>query len=173
MASWNRVKPSRLGLSFAQVSSVTNTISQLDSLDSLWLTNGSHTYFLIIVIICFLFYQDIVVFPFPDRPGHFEAMVPMVLNDEWDTPYQLLTLVGELTSPRLWFDPLAIVLTPVPLDTAVSAEFQVMASNYTRYEMNDKPCCTFKHTCIFKPLDKIHVVMRTINWAFPSFFLFL
>ena len=58
--------------------------------------------------------------------------LPLVINDEWDKPYQYLTLVGELKSPKLWFDPLAIVLTPVPLDTDISAEFHVMAANYTR-----------------------------------------
>ncbi|CAH1800026.1 unnamed protein product [Owenia fusiformis] len=76
--------------------------------------------------------QSIGVLFHPKEPGHYEAKIPVVLNDEFHKPYQFLKLVGELKAPRIWFDPLAIVMTPVPLDTEVSVKFHLMAANYEK-----------------------------------------
>ena len=54
------------------------------------------------------------------------------VGNEFDKPYMYITLVGILKSPRLWFDPMAIVLTPVPLETEMTANFQILAANYSR-----------------------------------------
>ena len=54
----------------------------------------------------------------------------MVLNDNYEKPYQYLQVVAELKAPKLWFDPLGIVLTPVPLATEVSSEFTLFASQF-------------------------------------------
>ena len=69
---------------------------------------------------------------FSVRPGFYNVSVPIVLDDEFDTPYQYISLSGELQAQRMWFDPLAVVLTPVPLDTEISADFQIMAANYDK-----------------------------------------
>ena len=66
------------------------------------------------------------------RPGFYNVSVPVVVDDEFDKPYQYITLSGELQAPRMWFDPLAVVLTPVPLDTEISTEFQILAANYDK-----------------------------------------
>ena len=66
------------------------------------------------------------------RPGFYESTLPIVLDDDFERPYQYLKLTAEYHCPRLSFDPLAIVLTPVPLDTEVSAEFQILASGYRK-----------------------------------------
>ena len=65
-----------------------------------------------------------------DKPGHYEVSLPIVLNDDYETPYQYISLSGELKCPHVWFDPLAIVLTPVPLDMEISADFLIMATDY-------------------------------------------
>ena len=66
------------------------------------------------------------------QPGRYEVSVPIVLDDQFDKPYQYLTLTGLLKAPTLWFDPLAIVLTPVPLDTEVCADFKIHAADYSK-----------------------------------------
>ena len=67
------------------------------------------------------------------KPGKYKSSVPVVLNDDFEHPYVYFSMSGELQAARLWFDPLAIVLTPVPIDTEVVQEFQILASNYTKY----------------------------------------
>lgn len=66
----------------------------------------------------------------PDKPGHFEVMVPLLLDDDHEKPYQWIQLVGELKAPRMWFDPPSIVLTPLPLDMNVTSEFTAIAAHY-------------------------------------------
>ena len=56
----------------------------------------------------------------------------MILNGNYEHPYAHMTLSGELQAARLWFDPLAVVLTPVPLETETVQEFHILASNYTK-----------------------------------------
>ncbi len=68
-----------------------------------------------------------------DRPGQYEVTVPIILNEQFEKPYMFLTLLAELKHARLWFDPMAIVLTPVPLQTEVVVEFQILAANYTKW----------------------------------------
>ncbi|XP_077977423.1 cilia- and flagella-associated protein 47-like [Glandiceps talaboti] len=68
----------------------------------------------------------------PEAPGCYETKVPIILDDEQDKIYRYLHLIGELKAPRLRFDPLAIVLTPVPLCTEVSADFTVHASGFRK-----------------------------------------
>jgi hypothetical protein len=50
----------------------------------------------------------------------------------YSNPYVYLELTGHLKAPKIWFDPLAIVLTPVPLCTTVSTEFSILTANYNR-----------------------------------------
>lgn len=59
-------------------------------------------------------------------------MIPIYINDIEDKPYQYLQVIGEMKAPKVWFDPLAIVMTPVPLLTEVTTEFTVLASQYTK-----------------------------------------
>ncbi|XP_078698604.1 cilia- and flagella-associated protein 47-like isoform X8 [Branchiostoma floridae x Branchiostoma belcheri] len=68
----------------------------------------------------------------PNCPGQFYAKVPIILNGKRELPYQYLQLRGNMRSPRVTFDPLQVVLMPVPLATEVSAEFSIVASAYTK-----------------------------------------
>lgn len=65
-----------------------------------------------------------------EEPGRYEVLLPVILNDDYEKPYQYLQVVAELKAPKLWFDPLAIVLTPVPLVTDVSSEFTLFAAQF-------------------------------------------
>ena len=76
--------------------------------------------------------QSLGVIFCPNKPGHYEASIPIVLDDDFEHPYQYLKIEGELKTARVWFDPLAIVLTPVPLETEIGTEFQILAANYTK-----------------------------------------
>ncbi|XP_052708553.1 cilia and flagella-associated protein 47-like isoform X1 [Crassostrea angulata] len=76
--------------------------------------------------------QQISVIFCPKKPGKHECVIPIYINDDTQKPYQYLQVVGEMKSPRIWFDPLAIVMTPVPLLTEVCTEFTVLASQYTK-----------------------------------------
>ncbi|XP_071134806.1 cilia- and flagella-associated protein 47-like isoform X3 [Mytilus edulis] len=73
--------------------------------------------------------QGVSIIFCPKEPGVHEILVPVLVNDE-EKPYQYIQIYAEMKSPRLWFDPLAIVLTPVPLLTEVSSEFTVLAAQY-------------------------------------------
>ncbi|KAL8606797.1 hypothetical protein ACOMHN_049626 [Nucella lapillus] len=66
----------------------------------------------------------------PKEAGVYEAVVPVVIHEQWDKPYQMLHIVGELQEPQLGFDPPGICLTPVPLLTDVHCEFSILASQY-------------------------------------------
>ncbi|XP_013416633.1 cilia- and flagella-associated protein 47 isoform X1 [Lingula anatina] len=80
--------------------------------------------------------QSLGVLFCPNKAGKYEIQVPIIINDE-EKPYSFLELSGELKSPRVWFDPLALVLTPVPLTTDVSAEFKIFATDYNRKTVLD------------------------------------
>ena len=67
------------------------------------------------------------------RPGLFVAHVPVLLNGNRDSPYRTLTLKGELLAPNITFDPECLRLTPVPLGTQVSVNFNIIARGYRRY----------------------------------------
>lgn len=68
----------------------------------------------------------------PEKSGIYEVSLPVVLNDDFEHPYQHITLKGELKSPQLWFDPLALILTPVPLQMDIATEFRILAANYAK-----------------------------------------
>ncbi len=65
-------------------------------------------------------------------PGKYEAKVPVIINDDYNNPYVYITMVGELKAPRVWFDPLALVMTPVPLDTEITMDFQILCADYAK-----------------------------------------
>ncbi|XP_052808119.1 cilia- and flagella-associated protein 47-like isoform X2 [Mya arenaria] len=75
--------------------------------------------------------QQVAVMFCPKTPGKYEGLFKVILNEQFDKPYQYLQVAAEYKAPRLWFDPLAIVLTPVPLLTEVSAEFTLFAAQFT------------------------------------------
>jgi len=70
--------------------------------------------------------------PISEEPGQYDALLKVILNGNFDKPYQYLQVLAEYKAPKLWFDPLAIVLTPVPLLTEVSAEFTLFAAQFTQ-----------------------------------------
>ncbi|XP_033113331.1 cilia- and flagella-associated protein 47-like isoform X2 [Anneissia japonica] len=73
----------------------------------------------------------------PVEAGEYKADVPLILNGNKDQPYQHLKIHGTLKSPRLTFDPIAIVLTPVPLATEVSANFTIQAAGFRQKNVID------------------------------------
>lgn len=68
-----------------------------------------------------------------EEPGVYEAVVPVVISEQWDKPYQMLYIRGQLQEPKIWFDPPGICMTPVPLLTDIHCEFNVLASQYTEW----------------------------------------
>ncbi|XP_052240686.1 cilia- and flagella-associated protein 47-like isoform X3 [Dreissena polymorpha] len=74
--------------------------------------------------------QQVAVMFCPKVPGRYESLYKIILNENFEKPYQYLQVIAEYKAPRLWFDPLAIVLTPVPLLTEVSAEFTLFAAQF-------------------------------------------
>ncbi|XP_021363645.1 cilia- and flagella-associated protein 47-like isoform X2 [Mizuhopecten yessoensis] len=75
--------------------------------------------------------QHIAILFCPTEPCRHELVIPILINDS-EKPYQYLQVIAEMKSPKLWFDPLAIVMTPVPLMTEVSTEFTVLAGQYSK-----------------------------------------
>ncbi|KAK3775916.1 hypothetical protein RRG08_017206 [Elysia crispata] len=76
--------------------------------------------------------QTVLVNFCPESAGQYECCIPVVINSDWDKPFQFLEIFGELKAPEIWFDPRTIVLTPVPLHTEVSADFTLLASHYRK-----------------------------------------
>ncbi|KAL4233464.1 hypothetical protein ACF0H5_008145 [Mactra antiquata] len=74
--------------------------------------------------------QQVAVMFCPREPGRYEVLIPVILNGNYEKPYQYLQVCAELKAPKLWFDPLAIVLTPVPLLTEVSSDFTMFAAQF-------------------------------------------
>ncbi|XP_070567350.1 cilia- and flagella-associated protein 47-like [Ptychodera flava] len=73
----------------------------------------------------------------PGAPGCYETKATLIINDDYNKPYRHLHLIGELKAPNLKFDPLAIVLTPVPLCTEISEEFSIHASGFRKETVID------------------------------------
>jgi len=67
---------------------------------------------------------------FTEVPGKYEGLYKIILDENFEKPYQYLQVIAEYKAPKLWFDPLAIVLTPVPLVTDVCAEFTIFAAQF-------------------------------------------
>lgn len=67
----------------------------------------------------------------PKNPGFYEAVVPVVIDNQWSDPYQMLYITGQLKEPKIWFDPPGICMTPVPLLTDFHFEFNLFASQYS------------------------------------------
>nr|XP_039264663.1 cilia- and flagella-associated protein 47-like isoform X2 [Styela clava] len=68
----------------------------------------------------------------PRKAGSYSYKIPVILNGDERNPYRYLELNARIQTPMITFDPLALVLTPVPLATAVYAEFNIIATGYHR-----------------------------------------
>jgi len=49
-----------------------------------------------------------------------------------DEPFTFIEVTGTLTAPSISFDPLGLVLVPVPLLTVAQGEFHLIATNYLK-----------------------------------------
>ncbi|XP_058391604.1 cilia- and flagella-associated protein 47 [Diceros bicornis minor] len=67
----------------------------------------------------------------PNRPRKYTANIPIRLNDN-PVCYRILSLVGEVKSPKLLFDPPFIFFTPVPLDVTTVMDINILPQNYFR-----------------------------------------
>ena len=83
------------------------------------------------------------------------ARVPVILNGNRDSPYRTLTLKGELQAPNLKFDPECLRLTPVPLSTQVTVNFNIIARGYRR-QVNSTRCC-FLSVCTVHTMYRLTV----------------
>ncbi|CAL1538368.1 unnamed protein product [Lymnaea stagnalis] len=68
----------------------------------------------------------------PNDSGRYHVTIPVVINSDWNKPFQFLEIFGELKSAKLWFDPGKVIFTPVPLLTETSVEVTLLASNYRK-----------------------------------------
>ncbi|XP_078495986.1 cilia- and flagella-associated protein 47 isoform X1 [Ciona intestinalis] len=68
----------------------------------------------------------------PKNVGSYVYNIPVILNGNKAKPYRHIYLNALLQAPTITFDPLALVLTPVPLSTAVYAEFNIIACGYNK-----------------------------------------
>lgn len=66
-----------------------------------------------------------------EKPGFYECQVPVVIKNRWEAPCQTLTITGCLEESYIQFDPPGVCLTPVPLLTEISCEFNILAFKYT------------------------------------------
>ena len=87
-----------------------------------------------------------------ESSGLFVAHVPVILNGNRDIPYRTLTLRGELLAPNLTFDPESVRLMPVPLNTQVSVNFNIIARGYRRYVNRTE------HAATNRKLDWTHFI---------------
>lgn len=62
--------------------------------------------------------------------GFYSCLVPVVINGNYDNPYQYVQINGVLKSPRVTFDPPAVCLLPVPLWTEISEDFTILCTQY-------------------------------------------
>uniref|UniRef100_A0A2K5R9G8 Calponin-homology (CH) domain-containing protein n=1 Tax=Cebus imitator TaxID=2715852 RepID=A0A2K5R9G8_CEBIM len=67
----------------------------------------------------------------PKHPGKYTAAIPMLLNDI-PVCYRILSLTGEVKSPKLLFDPPFIFFTPVPLNITTVMDVKILPQNYFR-----------------------------------------
>ncbi|KAM9320035.1 LOW QUALITY PROTEIN: cilia- and flagella-associated protein 47 [Gastrophryne carolinensis] len=68
----------------------------------------------------------------PAEPGNYAAELPVILNDDPDSLYTPIQLIGSLKRPNITFDPPIVILTPVPLDTEVHATVDIYTTYYIR-----------------------------------------
>ncbi|CAO2623937.1 Cilia and flagella-associated protein 47 [Lemmus lemmus] len=67
----------------------------------------------------------------PKEPIIYLADVAIRLNDNL-FDYRILSLIGEIQSPKIVFDPPFICFTPVPLDITAGVDIRILPQNYFR-----------------------------------------
>ncbi|CAH2223146.1 cilia- and flagella-associated 47 [Pelobates cultripes] len=68
----------------------------------------------------------------PSGPGNFVFEIHVILNDNPDNHFIPLYLVGNVTTPKLVFDPPFVLMTPVPLDTEAQATVDIIPMDFFR-----------------------------------------
>ncbi len=66
----------------------------------------------------------------PDRPGKYNASLPIYLNDDFSQPCYILEINGELSSPEIKFDPEVLIMKPIPLGMECSEKFYIKQAGY-------------------------------------------
>lgn len=66
-----------------------------------------------------------------EEPITYLADVAIRLNDNL-FDYRILSLIGEIQSPKIIFDPPFICFTPVPLDITAGVDIRILPQNYFR-----------------------------------------
>ncbi|XP_040600110.1 cilia- and flagella-associated protein 47 isoform X2 [Mesocricetus auratus] len=67
----------------------------------------------------------------PKKPITYRGDVAIRLNDNL-FDYRILSLIGEIQSPQILFDPPFICFTPVPLDITAGVDIRILPQNYFR-----------------------------------------
>ncbi|KAG8451901.1 hypothetical protein GDO86_003916 [Hymenochirus boettgeri] len=68
----------------------------------------------------------------PSIPGNYDVEIPVILNDNPDNLYTLLHLHGNVTKPKLSFNPPFVILNPVPLDIEAQAIVEITPRGFSR-----------------------------------------
>lgn len=66
----------------------------------------------------------------PDKPGNYNCILPIFLNDDFSQPCYMIEIVGELSSPEIRFDPEILILKTIPLGMETSEKFYIKQSGY-------------------------------------------
>jgi len=66
----------------------------------------------------------------PDKPGKYNASLPIYLNDDFAQPCYLLEITGELSSPEITFDPELLIMKPMPLGMECTDRFYIRQAGY-------------------------------------------
>uniref|UniRef100_UPI00398E85F1 cilia- and flagella-associated protein 47-like isoform X2 n=1 Tax=Pristiophorus japonicus TaxID=55135 RepID=UPI00398E85F1 len=66
----------------------------------------------------------------PQCPGKYMSEIPMYLNEDRTSPYQVISLSGIIHTPELIIDPSFVTLNTVPLGTETTATVRITALNY-------------------------------------------
>lgn len=66
----------------------------------------------------------------PDKPGKYNCILPIFLNDDFSQPSYMIEINGELSSPEIRFDPEILIMKPVPLGMEHREKFFIRQSGY-------------------------------------------
>ncbi|CAF1137797.1 unnamed protein product [Didymodactylos carnosus] len=68
----------------------------------------------------------------PPVPGIYVTRIPLYINNNFDTPYTMINLYGEVVMPTLVFEPRRVILSPVPLDIESNACVRIKPKGFEK-----------------------------------------
>lgn len=99
--------------------------------------------------------------------GDFLAEIPLLLNDNVIQPYSSVTLTASVPVGRITMSTKRIVLSPVPLDITLSAQYTLLVQDFPRCGIHlfcHHSICDWEYVCTHIHVYTCTCTYSTLQW---------